>query len=320
MTRVLVAGGAGMIGTAMIDRLLQHRPGWTIRGTYRSQPPSQSDPRLEWVRADLTRPSDCHKAAHDCQLAVMAAAETGGAQANQQRPARFVTDNLVMNAQLLQALAEARVRRVLFLSTSMVYSALTRAVSEEDLDLNSEPPSPFEGIGWAMRSSEKLAHYWHRQEGLEIAILRLSYVYGPRSRFAVGTSNFVPALIRRAVERQDPFEIWGDPEVVRDLLYVDDCCEALDRLLEFPQLGWLILNLSSGRGVRVGEVARMVLEAADHRPQLLPRPSAASSIPYRVVDNRRLCELLDWQPRVSLEEGLRRTLGWWRENRLQWER
>lgn len=320
MTRILVTGGQGMIGSALVRRLLQERPQWIIRATHRGGDPLASEGRLEWVQADLTLPEHCRKAAEGCQLAVMTAAETGGAQANQERPSRFLTNNLVMNAQLLQALAEAGVGRVLFLSTSMVYPALTRPVSEEDLDLNQEPPSPFEGIGWAMRCSEKLAHYWHRQRGMEVAILRLSYVYGPRARFAAGTSNFVPGLIRRTVDGQDPFEIWGDPEVVRDLLYVDDCCEALDRLLGLPELGWQVLNLSSGQGVRVGEVAQKILDLASHRPEILPRPTAPSTLPYRVVDNRRLRQLLDWQPPTTLEAGLGETLRWWQENRHRWTR
>ncbi len=309
-----------MIGSSLVAQLLSEFPEDSVRAVYRTRPAQIQHPRLEWLEADLTRPDDCRRVARNCSHAILTAAETGGAVTNQEAPARFLTDNLVMNTLLLQALAEEEAQQVVFLSSSMVYPGLARAVVEQDLDLNQDPPAPFEGIGWALRSSEKVLRYWHQQGKLQGTVVRLSYVYGPRARFSPSTSNFVPAMVRRAVSGENPFEIWGDPTVVRDLLFVDDCSRALTALLVRKEPEWLEVNLSSGVGVTVGEVAQKILRLADHPAPILNRPGAPSSLPYRVLSNERIKRLTGWEPLVSLDDGLAQTIEWWREHQLNWTR
>ncbi len=279
------------------------------------------DPCVEYVAADLTRPGDCTRVAAGCDCAVLAAAQTGGAKQARERPWEQVTDNLVMDARLLEALARAGVRRAVYVSTASAYPELEGAIREEQMDWNADPAPAYFGVGWAKRAAEKLCRFWHEATGMEVLIARLANVYGPNARFDPETSHFVAALVRKAVAREDPFRIWGSPEVARDILYADDFGRAVVAMLEAADVRFDVFNIGSGAAVTVGEVAAMALEAAGHKPAEIVYDSASpTTIGRRVLDCTKAREVLGWKPEVPPAEGIRRTVEWWRANKDTWKR
>jgi nucleoside-diphosphate-sugar epimerase len=193
-------------------------------------------------------------------------------------------------------------------------------VREADLDWNRDPHPAHFGVGWGMRSLEKLCDFWHRQ-GMELLIARAANVYGPWARFDPATSNFLPALIRKAVAGMDPFEVWGSPQVTRDLLFAGDLADAVAAMLAAEGVAFDTFNLGSGAGVQVGEAVEMALAAAGHRPSrvnwLSDRPVTVKS---RVLDCTHAREALGWTPRTPLARGIEITTAWWRENKERWTR
>jgi nucleoside-diphosphate-sugar epimerase len=132
------------------------------------------DSRVEYIVADLTHPADCARAAAGCDLAVLAAAQTGGARQARERPWEQVSDNLVMDVRLLEALHGAGVRRAVYVSTASVYQDFSGAIGEDRLDWNADPSAAHFGVGWAKRSAEKLCQFWHLTAGIEILVARLA--------------------------------------------------------------------------------------------------------------------------------------------------
>jgi GDP-L-fucose synthase len=232
-----------------------------------------------------------------------------------------VTSNLLLAARWLEAAHHVGVRRALFIGSASCYQPFEGAIREDDLDLNQDPAPEVFGVGWVMRSAEKLCEFWQRAGGLEVVRVRAANIYGPRARFDPAHSNFIPALVRKVADRMTPLEVWGSPDVTRDVIYSADFGEAIARLLELPGAAGRVFNVGSGRAVRVGDVVKTLVRAADTPDvQVVYAAAGPSSSPSRVLDCERLFSALNWAPPTSLERGLGETLRWWLANRTTWQR
>ncbi|QJB55723.1 NAD(P)-dependent oxidoreductase [Pseudodesulfovibrio sp. zrk46] len=318
--QLLVTGATGLAGSALVSLLGEIAPDIALRGTHWSSTPEIRTDAVEYVKADLTRYEDCHAVAKGCDAAIMMAAVTGGVQSAVDAPYRQTTSNLIMDAQMLQALYEQGVKDVIFVSTATVYQDMEGTIHEDDLDLMQDPHGTYFGVGWAKRSAEKLCQFWRETMGMNIRVLRAANIYGPRATFHPKRSNFIPALIRKANEKMDPFEVWGSPSVTRDVIYTDDFVRAVWKVLTTKTDNY-IFNVGSGKSVTVGEVVDYALKAADHQPgKLHYTDNAPSTIAKRELDISRIQNETGWKPLVTPEEGIRLTSDWWKENKETWEK
>jgi nucleoside-diphosphate-sugar epimerase len=318
--RILITGGTGMTGDAVVRRVLTTHPHAQLRATYRSVQPTLADPRLQWVKADLQQRADCMTAAQGCTDIIFTAASTGGAAAAASAPNRQLTENIVLDTMLMEAAHDAGIRRWVYLSSATVYQEFDGLIREDQLDMNQNPHAAYLGVGWAKRAAERFCYFWHARYGHEVVVLRCANIYGPRAKFDPATSNFIPALIRKAVDRLDPFEVWGSPSVMRDVLYADDAANAVALALDYDT-GFDVLNLGSGSPVSVEQVVQAALTAADHKPESIGYSQVSSpTIAVRALDCGRIRKRLGWRPRVHLASGLRQTTRWWMQNKATWTR
>lgn len=319
--RVFVAGATGMAGSAILKCMLERYPSVTIRAAYSLTTPFLHDDRIEYVRGDLALPDDCRRMVAGCEYAVMAAARTSGAGVLATQPWQQVNSNLIMNATLLQALAESGVRRLVLVGSATLYQPFEGYIREDQLDLNQDPPEAYLGIGWVTRYIEKLCSFWHRQSNMDIVMVRASNIFGPYSRFNPQTSNFIPALICKAVDHLDPFEVWGNPRVTRDVIYSDDFARAVVLMLERDDIRFDIFNIGSGVKTTVGEVVTWALNSAGYSPShIVYNEQQPTTVPFRALDCTKAREMLGWKQEVSVEQGIRNTLQWWQQNRQLWNR
>ena len=116
-----------------------------------------------------------------------------------------------MNRQMLEAFHLEGVKRIVFIGSAVIYQAFEGSITEGELDFNQDPYPAYFGFAWAMRFLEKLCAYLHEQHGHEVIMIRAANIFGPRDKFDVERSNFIPAIIRKAADKMDPFELWGTP-------------------------------------------------------------------------------------------------------------
>lgn len=319
---ILVAGGTGLAGAGVVRQVLAVGGNPTIRVPHRGDGGLRyDDPRIEYVRADLTDRADCLRVAEGCDMAVMAAAFTAGAHSALAEPWLQVTDNVVMDMRMLEAFHARGVRRVVYVSTATVYQDREGFLREDDLLLDEDPPGAYFGVAWAKRYLEKACRFWHDKTGMEILIARLSNVFGPGAKFDPKTSHFIAGLVRKACDRMDPFEVWGSPHVVRDVLYADDFGRAVVAMLSASPIAFDIFNIGSGRKTTVGEVVEWALSQSGHRPsEVRYQQAGPSTVPFRGLDCAKANSLLGWHPEIGVEDGVRRTVEWWREHAETWSR
>jgi len=307
--KVLVTGGTGFVGIHFVQELLER--GAMVRIPVHIRPcPIQHD-RIELIPANLTLEEDCRRAAKGCQYVFHAAGAVSAAGVTASNPMAAITANLILTVQMLQAAWNEGVERFQVFSSSTGYPAADHPIKEEEMWSGPTYPAYF-GYGWMRRYLERISEFVASKSGMKIALVRPSAVYGLHDNFDPATSHVIPALIRRAVEKQNPFVVWGTGDEVRDCLHVTDLVRGSLLLLE-KHAECDPVNIGYGTAVTVKQIISIILKAADHEAAKLEFDTTKpSTIPFRMVDTAKARKLLGFEPKVSLEEGLTETVRWYR--------
>lgn len=305
---VLVTGGTGFVGTHFVQELLKR--GAKVRVPIHKRPLIVKDPSIETVHADLTRQEDCLAVVKEVDYVVHAAGAVAAAAVTAGNPMAAITANLILTAQMLQAAWSGNVDRFLLFSSSTGYPAADYPVKEEEMWTGPTHPSYF-GYGWMRRYLERLGEFVVSKSNMKIALVRPTAVYGRWDNFDPTTSHVIPALIRRAVEKQDPYEVWGSGAEIRDFLHITDLAHGCLLMLE-KYATCDPVNLGYGKAVTIREIVRIILEAAGHETATVVfNTSKPTAIPLRMVDTSKAKDILGFEPKISLENGLKDTVEWY---------
>lgn len=319
--KIFLAGSTGMAGTAILRYLIENAPIVQIRASYHNTVPLIKNKQIDYVRGDLRSLDDARRMTAGCDSAIMAASFTGGAGFTKLFPWEHMKENLLMNMQMLEAFRLENVKRVIFIGSAVLYQEFKGSIKEESLDLNKAPHDYYFAFSWGVRFMEKLCEFMHKKFGTEIILVRLANIFGPYDKFNPETSNFIPAIIRKAVNKMDPFEVWGSPDVTRDVLYADDFAEAILKIMDNEQITFEIFNLGSGLRITVGEVVQLALKYAKHNPsEIRYAHDKPTTFKFRSLDCGKIERVLGWKPKYTIEEGIRQTTEWWQKNKDSWVR
>jgi GDP-L-fucose synthase len=308
--RVLVTGGAGFIGTNLVRRLAA--AGARVRATVHERQPEAREPDVDYLACDLRDAGACRTACEGMDLVFLCAANTSGAAVMDTTPLVHLTPNLVMNTQMLEAAYAAGVQKVLFISSNTVYPVSDQPMREDDV--TNEFFEKYHVVAWMKRFSEIMCDMYATRirRPMPCVVVRPANGYGPFDKFDPARSHVLPALIRKVVARLDPLPVWGDGMDIKDFIYIDDLVEGL--LLAMEKLdGTRPVNLCSGQGYRLREVLELILRL-DGYPEARIEYDASqpTMIPFRLIDPALARELLGFEARTSMADGLRKTLDWYR--------
>ena len=312
-TKVLVAGSTGFIGTNIVNNLVSK--GFSVRGTIHKQQPRYKNPEVEYVQADLTLMEDCQKVVKDCEYVFMAAANTAGAAVMKSNPLSQVVPNVVMNSQMLQAAYENRVSKFVWISSSAAYPPTGDRPTTESEMFDGEPYDAYYFVGWMKRFGEITWRMYGEKvkTPMTTIVVRPTNVYGPYDDYDPASSHVTAALIRKVVERQSPIVVWGNGNDIRDIVYVDDFTEAMIRSVDKLNQ-YTVLNIGYGEGFTVKQILSTILKCDDYKnPKIVFDSTKPSMIPVRLVDVKAAKSLIDFEASVNMEEGLAKTIKWYRE-------
>lgn len=308
--KVLVTGGAGFMGTNLILKLLEK--GVKVRATIHKKPPQITNLETEFVKADLTKQSDCKKIVEGVDLVFMCAANTSGAQVIEKTPLVHVTPNVIMNALMLEAAHKAGVKKFLFISSNTVYPLTDYPVKETDVDYTFY--EKYFPVGWMKLFSEKMCEMYSTKikNSMVTVIVRPGNIYGPFDHFDSEDSHVIPSLITKVVKRQIPLEVWGDGKDIKDFIYVEDLVEglilAMEKINQFDQI-----NIGGGEPIIIRQILRAILKADNFKnPKIIFNNSKPTMIPIRLINIDKAKKILNFAPKTSLTEGIKKTVDWYK--------
>lgn len=310
--KVLVTGGGGFVGTNIVERLVKE--GAIVTATYHRREPKCRFAGVQYVQADLTNKDDCLKVTKDKDAIILTAAFVAGAEGMLASPMHLVTDTVILNLRTLEAAYENGVKKCIYISSGMVYPYLKEPLTEE-MGLVGEPFEKYFTGGWSRRFVEVVCRmYAEKQKIMNITVLRIDNLYGPHDNFERNKSHVMPALIRKAVERMDPFEVWGDGQDYKDFIYIEDLVDGIVRALEKVE-GFQVYNLASGRNVTINDALKIILKYCDYEDaKIVYNSSKPTMIPYKILCIDRAKNELGFYPKTTLEEGIKKTIEWYRKN------
>ncbi|MEV0556232.1 NAD-dependent epimerase/dehydratase family protein [Streptomyces sp. NPDC050597] len=290
--RVLLTGASGFVGRHL-HAALEARGDTVAAIDLRGNHAVYTRDALDFFRRDNTR----------FELAIHAAAIVGGRASIDGSPLGVAT-NLALDSWYFRWLIRSGTPRAVYFSSSAAYPVALQQpgeihrLVETDIDYDN-PQLPDATYGWAKLTGERLAQY-AEAEGCRVHVLR------PFSGFGEDQDEAYPfpAFIRRAKERQDPFEIWGDGSSTRDWIHIDDLIGATLAAVDQGATG--PINVGWGRATSFDELAALVTAEAGYRPELKHLPTAPQGVHHRVCDPKRMLDV--YQPRIELEDGIRRAL------------
>jgi len=312
---VLIAGGTGFIGINLIQRLLS--VGANVRATIHKKQPVLTDTRIQYVNCDLLNMDDCNKIVQDIDFVFMCAANTSGAAVMAKTPLVHVTPNIIMNAQLLEASYFAKIKKFVFLSSSVVYPPSgEKPVKEVDLILDEDPYDTYYGASWMKRYSEILCRLYSEKltNPMTTVVVRPANIYGPHDDFDFATSHVMAATIRKVVERQNPINVWGTGNDVRDVIYVDDFIDGLILATEKID-SFNPVNIASGSGYSIKQLLKITMEIDSFTDaNVIYDSSKPSMIPIRLFDTNKAYELLNFKAKTDIHEGISKTIQWFKSS------
>jgi UDP-glucose 4-epimerase len=316
MARVLVTGGAGTIGAAVVRRLLLD-PAWEVRVSDHREPPAWIREGCEVQTGDL-RDLDVAQAALDgCSHVIHLAAIVGGIANFHKLPFTLTEANNALTGAIVHAAVDQRVSRFTYISSSMVFERATEFPTTE-AHLDGCPP-PRSAYGFSKLAGEVYTRAAHDQHGLRYTICRPFNAYGPGElpdRDEPGIAHAVPDLIGKVLSGQRPLEIFGSGEQTRTLTHVDDIADGIVAAMASPAGENDDFNISAAEELRIADLAKLIWEACGEDPEcfeLAHVPSFQVDVQRRWPSVQKARELLGWEARVPLRDGLAGTVAWLRE-------
>jgi len=319
--KVFLAGSTGQVGTGILKYIVDNSPTTKIHASCHTTEPFIKNKQVKYVKGDLRSIDDCRRMVKGCDCAIMAASHAGGAGYTQKYPWEHMDENLMMNKQMLHAFRLENIKRVIFIGSAVVYQSFEGSIKEEGMDFNKDPHPAYYGYAWAFRFLEKLCKFLHEKYNMEMITVRAANIFGPYDKFSPDVSNFIPALIRKSVDKMDPFEVWGSPDVIRDVIYTDDFARAIALMADDSNVKFDTFNLGSGVKTSVGDVVNWAIKYANHEPSEIKWiQDKPTTIKFRALNCSKVKKTFGWKPQNTVEEGVKKTTQWWIENKNWWKR
>lgn len=314
--KVLVCGAAGFIGRNTVEHLAQ-RQDLEVYGTYfSSQPPVYQN--IKMIKADLRDSATVKNIVKDKEIIIQMAAITSGAKDIKTVPHIHVTDNAVMNSLIFRAAHDNNIPHVIFPSCSIMYQPSQHPLKEEDFNPSQGVPEKYFGAGWTKVYLEKMCEFYSRRGATKYTVIRHSNVYGPYDKFDLEKSHVFGATITKVMTTPEggKITIWGDGKSEKDLLYVADMMSFIDLAIEKQSKKFLLVNIGGGSSVSIGEMVDKMRVASGKKVEVEYDLSKASEKTKVILNYKKATLELGWEPKISLEEGIKRTLQWYKENIL----
>lgn len=313
--KILVTGGSGFIGSHVSELLVKKGARVTILDHIKKENIKSIAYQVKLIGGDIDNLQTAVQACKNQDIVINMAARVGGIEYNQTHQGSILRENLLIACNMIEAAKRAQVERFIQISSACVYPKDATIPTPEEEGFRGEPESTNAGYGWGKRMTELLGKYYRQQYNMKIGIVRPYNCYGPRDHFDPKVSHVIPALVKRVFDNEDPLVIRGSGNQTRVFLYVEDLVKgillATERNCEADPI-----NLGTNEEVSIKNLIHMILKISNKKRKIIFDTTKPDGSPRRNSDNRKAKQLIGFEARTKLEDGLKKTIDWYKENYL----
>lgn len=316
MKKILICGATGFIGRNLLN--YYNKKEYEIVATHFKRPKIAGYDNVKWVQCDLRDPVQVKNVLEGIDIVLQFAATTSGANDIVNRPYIHVTDNAVMNSLILRECYEQSIEHIVFPSCTVMYQPADFAQKETDWSANDEIFSTYFGVGNTKVYIEKMCEFFSRLGRTKHTVMRHSNMYGPHDKYDLERSHVFGATVTKVMENTDGIlSVWGTGEGGRDLLHVDDLVSFVDAAINKQKSMYELFNVGLGKAIKIIDLIKKIIEHSGRGLKIehdLSKPTIPTSL---FLDCSKAKELLGWEPKIDIDEGIHKTLNWYINNRTQ---
>jgi nucleoside-diphosphate-sugar epimerase len=310
--KILICGATGFIGRNILESYAVN-PNYEVHATHFNRPSFAID-NVTWHRIDLRDSNEVNELVKEIDIIIQAAATTSGAKDIVTKPYIHVTDNAVMNSYLFRSAFEHKVKHVIFFSCTVMYQSSIKPLKESDFDANKPLHPRYFGIGNTKLYIEKMCEFYASIGETKFTAIRHSNIYGPYDKFDLERSHFFGATITKVMIAHDKILVWGTGEEERDVLYIKDLINFIEKAIENQEEKYRLYNCGYGEASPVIEIIKKIISASGKDLKIehdLTQPTIKTSLS---LDCSLAKKELGWEREKSLEDGIKMTIDWWNKN------
>ena len=310
--KILVCGATGFIGKNIILNLSKNK-NYKIYAIY-NKSKKINLPNVKWIKADLTKPEITKKITKNIDIIIQAAATTSGSKDIVNTPYIHVTDNAIMNSYLLRSAFENEIKHFIFFSCTVMYQSSKKGIKEDDFNPSQGIYPKYFGVANTKLYIEKMCEFFSKISKTKYTCIRHSNIYGQFDKFDLDKSHFFGATVNKVMNSNKEIVIWGDGQEKRDLLFVDDLVNFVKICIKKQKKNFRIYNCGYGKAFKVKDIVSKIIKLSKKDLSVrndLTKPSIKTSV---FLDCKLAKSELGWSPNFTLEEGIKNTLNWYKQN------
>lgn len=268
-----------------------------------------------WPIIDLTKKEDVKRLFDTMMpdIVIHAAAVTTGSKDVIEQPWLHITDNVIMNALVFEACHKYNVKHCVWFSCSVPYKSSDSPQKESDWKIEDIPPVYF-GVGNMKVYSEKLCEFYGGLGNCKYTAIRHSNVMGPYDKFDLDKCHLLPAMIRKVVEASNTLEVWGDGKAKRDLLYIDDLVDFVDKVIQKQESSYELFNCGSGKAYSINTIIDIISKIEGKKLEIIYNNSKPNIPTVTILNIDKAKLVLGWEPKTKLEDGIKKTLEYYKND------
>ena len=310
MKKALVLGGSGFVGINLINALVTKN--YHVTGTFLNKKSFYKNPKAKYKKIDLRNLNSCIKLFKNMDYVFMCAANTSGAAIMKKNPLVHLNDNVVMNDNAINSAYQNKVKKFIFISSSVVYPVTKKAVTENDVN-----DSFFEKYYVAAsmkRFAEKTCFIYSNKlkKSMKTLIVRPGNLYGDFDKFDLETSHVIPALIKKIENSKKILNVWGDGKDIKNFIYIKDF---VNGVILATNSNLQVVNIANNSSCTLNEVIQHIMNILKKRLLIKNDLSKPTMIPVRKISINLAKKKLGFKNKYSLKDGLRNTVEWYKSNK-----
>ena len=311
--KLIIFGASGFIGKNISLKFKKKFKNYQIIGTYLNNKPSIKG--LKLVKCDLTKPKQVEKIIKNCEIIIQAAATTSGAKEIISKPYIHVNNNAIMNSVITKIAYDNFVKHVIIFSCTVMYRSSRKALREKDFDANKEMYSNYFGAGWMKVYVEKLAEFYSRLNRNKYTLIRHSNIYGPYDKFDLDKSHVFGATVNKVINaKSNNIIVWGKGSEGRDLLYIDDLISFVELAIKNQKSKFGLYNVGYGKIISINNLVKKIINISGKKLKIINDLTKKSLKNNVFLNCDKAHKEIKWKRKVSLDEGIKKTLNWYLKN------